>query len=431
MAFNKGILFKKLPRFLQRLLRMLRIAPEPPKVLGLFTENGRGNHLDFPEIGVWYSTSIRDKPITRECLVIEVGWYKKENGVKHEFIRFDISSPDTVHTAIVIAERLASRSDSSGSQQDPQGAAQTTNATTSPVIPTDAAMSSDTPQVVVTSPDAASESTGSSAEENSPPVVKAAKPSRKSKRKLKRPSVMSSAVSKSWECNARDRVLCATLGSTASVELETMCNEATRISTLKFSEEARPSANQIANLIFITSTLEPKYRVNGTQCYWFVETLFEVLKILFKDSKQDIMRDSAGKCYGMTINTKKDSVQTVLDRYNDSERALLEEINQKRRAEQQTEEERQREREERQAAEERARTAEERTQAERLAAEERIQAERRAAEERIQAERRAAEEKIRAAEEEKQRERQAANEEIAKLRRQLEAARAGASTSQV
>ncbi|KIK15384.1 hypothetical protein PISMIDRAFT_679574 [Pisolithus microcarpus 441] len=117
MALNKRNIFKKLPRFLRRLLCMLGMAPNPPSIPGVFTAYGEKSYFCHT-ITPWYTDTIRNNPDTSDCLVFEVGWYKMQNGVKHEFVRFDIYSPDKVHKAIIIAERTGG---STGPDEDPDG----------------------------------------------------------------------------------------------------------------------------------------------------------------------------------------------------------------------------------------------------------------------------------------------------------------------
>ncbi|KAI6099270.1 hypothetical protein EV401DRAFT_958059 [Pisolithus croceorrhizus] len=212
-------------------------------------------------------------------------------------------------------------------------------------------------------------------------------------------------MSTSFQRGAHDLVSYATLDSRASSELERKCKKATRDCVLTFPEGAGPSASQLATLLYVTSKHEPSYTLTNTQCYWFVETVFGALKSLFAGAAQDNPKRRGGTWNRVPIPTKGGSVDVVCAKYRAARAALAEEAEQKRKAEQQQAEERQREREQRLAAEARA-----------LAAE---------------ASALAAEASALAAEEEKQKERekrQAAEEEIAKLRRELEASRAGAST---
>ncbi|KAI6137804.1 hypothetical protein EDD17DRAFT_418874 [Pisolithus thermaeus] len=356
MVLNKRIMFKKLPRFLQRLLRMLGMAPEPPKFDGLFTAYGQRAFLTS-SIELWYRKCIRDNPFTLDCLVIKISWYKKQNGVEHEFLRFDILSPDRVHTSIVIAERGGGVRNQN---RDPSDATRPTDTiapldTAGAVTPPDAVTPSFSPQ------DVAGDSTA-------------------------RRSAHISSMSSSFQRGAHDLISYATLDSSASAELERKCKKAARICTLTFPEGVGPSANQLATLLYVTSKHEPKYTITNTQCYWFVDTVFEALKSLFAGAQQDIPNHRGGTWNRVRIPTKGS-------------------VDEKHRAEQQQEEERQREREQRQAAEEVAKREREKRQA--------------------------AEERAREMEEEREKERQAAEEEIAQLRRELEASRAGATAQQV
>ncbi|KAI6102249.1 hypothetical protein F5141DRAFT_1065730 [Pisolithus sp. B1] len=330
------------------------MAPEPPKFDGLFTVYGQRAFLTS-SIELWYRKCIRDNPFMLDCLVIKISWYKKQNGVEHEFLRFDISSPDRVHTSIVIAERDATRPTDTIAPLDTAGA----------VTPPDAVTPSFSPQ------DIAGDSTR----------------------------------------GAHDLISYATLDSSASAELERKCKKAARICTLTFPKGVGPSANQLATLLYVTSKHEPTYTITNTQCYWFVDTVFEALKSLFAGAQQDIPNHRGGTWNRVRIPTKG-SVDEVCGKYRAARTALAEEAEQKHRAEQQQEEERQREREQRQAAEEVAKREREKRQA-------------------AEEQRQAAEERAREMEEEREKERQAAEEEIAQLRRELEASRAGATAQQV
>ncbi|KAI6125841.1 hypothetical protein EDD16DRAFT_1702947 [Pisolithus croceorrhizus] len=381
------------------------MAQEPPKIRGLFTEYGLPAFL-ASSVEPWYE-NIRDNPASSDCLVVEVGWYKKQNGVEHEFLRFDIFSPDEVHTSIVIAERGGGVRNQN---RDPSGATQPTE-TIAPIDTTGAVTPPDATVPPTSSQDITGDSTASSADESSPRVDEATKTNGRPKPKTRRSAHITS-MSTSFQRGAHDLVSYATLDSRASVELERKCKKATRICMLTFPEGARPSASELATLLYVTSKHEPTYAITNTQCYWFVETVFEALKSLFAGAAQDNPKHRGGTWNRVPIPTKGGSVDVVCAKYRAARAALAEEAEQKRKAEQQQAEERQREREQRLAAEARALAAE----ASALAAEEEKQKER---------------EKRQAAEEEKQKEReqrQAAEEEIAKLRRELEASRAGAST---
>ncbi|KAI6098735.1 hypothetical protein F5141DRAFT_1066793 [Pisolithus sp. B1] len=334
-------MFKKLPRFLQRLLCMLGMAPEPPEFNGLFTVYGQRAFLTS-SIELWYRKCIRDNPFTLDCLVMKTSWYKKQNGVEHEFLQFDILSPDRVHTSIVIAERDATQ-------------------------PTDTIAPLDTTTGAVTPPDAIT------------------------------PSFSSQDIVGDSTRGAHDLVSYATLDGSASAELERKCKKAAQICTLTFPEGVGPSANELATLLYVTSKHEPTYTITSTQCYWFVDTVFEALKSLFLGAQQDIANHRGGMWNRVRIRMKE-SVDEVCGKYRAARTALAEEAEQKHRAEQQQEEERQWEREQRQVAEEVAKREREKCQA---------------AEEQCQA----AEEQAQEMEEERERE--------------LEASRVGATAQQV
>ncbi|KAI6021142.1 hypothetical protein EDC04DRAFT_380225 [Pisolithus marmoratus] len=422
MVLKNRIMFKKLPRFLQRLLRMLGMAPEPPNFDGLFTLYGQRAFLTS-SIELWYRKCIRDNPFTLDCLVIKISWYKKQNGVEHEFLRFDILSPDRVHTSIVIAERGGGVRNQS---RDPSDATQ----------PTDTIAPLHTTAGAVTPPDAITPSFSSQ------DVAEDSTTNGRTNEKARRSAHISS-TSSSFQRSAHDLVSYATLDSSASAELEWKCKKAARICTLMFPEGVGPSANELATLLYVTSKHEPTYTITNTQCYWFVDTVFEALKSLFPGAQQDIANHRGGTWNRVRIRTKE-SVDEVCGKYRAARTALAEEAQQKHRAEQQQEEERQREREQRQVAEEVAKREREKRQVaeeQRQAAEEQRQAaeeQRQAAEEwaremeeERERERQAAEERAREMEEERQKERQAAEEEIAQLRRELKASRARATAQQV
>ncbi|KAI6128650.1 hypothetical protein EDD16DRAFT_1723850 [Pisolithus croceorrhizus] len=382
-------MFEKLSRFLRPLLRMLGMAPQPPIIKGLFTGYEVSDFFST-NIEPWFD-DIRSNPATWNCSVVGVSYYKMDKGLKHEFLRFDILSPDKAHTSIVIAERTG------GSDDDTQPAdniAPVARAVTSP----------DT-----TSPDVAGDSTVSNAEESNLHVDEATRTNGKTRQKT-RVSRQFAGITKKYPIGARDWASYATLESRAGAVLDQECKKAKRNCTLTFSEENRPSAIQLATLLRVTSRLEPMYSLAHTQCYWFVRTVFGALKRLFQDAKQDIPKHSGGTWNGLPI-PMKENMDVVCEKYRDAWAALVEEAAQKRRAEQQEKEEREREREQRRVAEEER---------------EREREQRRAAEE----ERQRAEERARVAEEEIQREReqrQAAEEANAKLLQELEALRAGIS----
>ncbi|KAI6156624.1 hypothetical protein BKA82DRAFT_4048115 [Pisolithus tinctorius] len=346
------------------------MVSEAPEIDGLFYEESYG----LANVRGWYSL-IRNNPLTSDCQVIKVGWYKMGKRVEHEFLRFDISSPDNQHTCIVIAER------SGGGVRSP-------NSGTSAHIPQFAASFS--------------------------------------------------SSSKWYAC---DRVYFATRISAAGDRVEEMCDRPRLVCTLSFTG-AKPTANELATLLYVTSAQEPKCNLHDTQCHWFAATVFEALNILYEGAKQDPTPHRGGTICGVPVDFKA-SGEEVYAKYRDARAALSEEVEQQRRLKQEQEEQRQREREQRQAAEEAAKRAEEERQRER---EQREAAEQERQKEREQRE--AAEERARAAEEERQRERlaaeeaaqkeraaeeraRAAQEEIAKLLQEVEALkRAGASTQQ-
>ncbi|KAI5983449.1 hypothetical protein F5J12DRAFT_899698 [Pisolithus orientalis] len=398
------------------------MVSEAPKIEGLFHEQPT---CQTGSIAMWHSL-IRNNPVTSDCQVIGVGWYKKRKGVEHEFLRFDISSPDNQHTSIVIAER--------------SGGAHTPNSDAIPAADTHA--QTDTAEDAVTSPDLTAspptppetsarspdvgDSTASSADESSPPLDKVTKSKGKKKQKMTT-AELAAAISSSPKRDAHDRVHFGTRLTAAGAQVEEMCDKPQRLCTLSFTD-ARPTANELATLLYVTSAQEPKYAIYQTQCYWFVATVFDALKMLYKGAVQDNPTHRGGTFRGVQVAIKA-SGEEVCAKYREARAALAEEIEQKRRLKQQEEEERQRERDQRQAAEEAAKRAEE----ERRAAEERAQA----AEEERQKERQAAEEAAkREREQREQREAaeeraRAAQEEIAKLLQEVEALkRAGASTQQ-
>ncbi|KAI6096633.1 hypothetical protein F5141DRAFT_1067515 [Pisolithus sp. B1] len=253
-----------------------------------------------------------------DCPVIGVGWYKKQNGVEHEFLWFDISSPDNMHTAIVIAQEGHQYSQS-------ERATQATSTITSSAIPTHSVG----PETLA---EVASDSTASSADKGSPHVDKATKSKGKTKLKTRRP-LRISYISNSLEWNADDSVNFATLDSAAGDVLKQKCEDATCICTLTFSEKAQPSTNQLVTLLDVTSKHEPTYTITNMQCYWFVETVFEALKSLFDGAEQDIPKHRRGTWNGVPVHTKKESMNKVCDKYCAARAALTKEAEQKHRAE--------------------------------------------------------------------------------------------------
>ncbi|KAI6094171.1 hypothetical protein EDD16DRAFT_1687431 [Pisolithus croceorrhizus] len=300
MDLHKRTMLRKLRRFFRRILCALGMVPVHPKIGGLFTAYGTLSPFHFSE----------------------------KNGVKHEFLRFEISSPDKCHTCILIAERNGA---GGNAHRDPCDSTRTTdnNASTDTVSGSVAPLSPDCP----------------------------------------------SSFSSSSRWAADDLIRCATLGCTAGDRLEEKCKRATRICTLTFSEKARPSANELGTLLYLTSKLEPTYTVTSTQC----------LLTLFVDAKPNVAKHPGGTCYGVSVPTKE-SVGEVCDKYREARDALALEVANRRGLEREqaeerrrepAEEERQREHEQLQAAEARARAAEEERQTERerrLAADERARA---------------------------------------------------------
>ncbi|KAI5984208.1 hypothetical protein EDD15DRAFT_2533261 [Pisolithus albus] len=437
MAPDRRNTYRKLPKFLRRLLWFVRMAPEPPRIRGLFTGYGTPYAVTITNVELWNDTYIRKNLITRGCLVTTIRWYKERRNVQHEFLRVDILSPDKVHIAIVIADRGTAGSSKGNDRRPGQvllfcpstepadysiGVTEHTDTTTPPVNPTDSVIGPSTPPVTTTppiaSPDVASDSTESSADETTPNIDRgeSAATDGKKKPKAERSSTNASSSSNSISrLPARDAISYATLDSTASAELEQRCKDADCISTLTFPENAGPSADKIATLLVVTSALEPMYQLMHTQCYWFVATVFEASKRLFPGAEQDITKHKGGSCYRIRI-PQKSSVDAVCGEYDKARIALDAEIEEERRVEREQEEKRRREIAELRAAAEAA--DEQRQAAEEAAKREREQ--RQAADEQRQAadeQRQTAEERARAAE-----------EKMANLLRQMEASGAGAST---
>ncbi|KAI6094170.1 hypothetical protein EDD16DRAFT_1687418 [Pisolithus croceorrhizus] len=346
MDLHKRTMLRKLRRFFRRILCALGMVPVHPKIGGLFTAYGTLSPFHF-SVEPWYLDYILKNPHTYDCTVVDVGRYKEKNGVKHEFLRFEISSPDKCHTCILIAERNGA---GGNAHRDPCDSTRTT----------DNNASTDTVSGSVAPLCANGDST---------------KPG------------LSSSFSSSSRWAADDLIRCATLGCTAGDRLEEKCKRATRICTLTFSEKARPSANELGTLLYLTSKLEPTYTVTSTQCYWYAKTVFTALETLFVDAKPNVAKHPGGTCYGVSVPTKE-SVGEVCDKYREARDALAlevanrrglerEQAEERRREPQAAEEERQREHEQLQAAEARARAAEEERQTERerrLAADERARA---------------------------------------------------------
>ncbi|KIK28188.1 hypothetical protein PISMIDRAFT_91642 [Pisolithus microcarpus 441] len=250
------------------------MAPRPPEIPGLFTDYRKGRPTGIDNITLWNDIYIRRNPVTRQCLVTKVHWYKGRANLQHEYLRFDISSPDKAHTAILIAERLAGdiTKDKHANPMDPA---------IGPGIPSKASSSSN-------------------------------------------------SISRRL---AKDEIVYATLDSIASAPLEQRCKDSDCISTLTFPEDAGPSANKIATLLVVTSALEPTYQLMNTQCYWFVATVFEALKCLFPGAKQDITGHTGGTWYQVRI-PKKSSVDAACAKYKVAQSLLDVEIEEEHRVQQ-------------------------------------------------------------------------------------------------
>ncbi|KAI6133944.1 hypothetical protein EDD17DRAFT_1756927 [Pisolithus thermaeus] len=345
------------------------MAPEPPVIEGVFP-SCRLALYEFMDIGPWYRNCIRNNPVTSDCLVAEVVWYKERNGVQHEFLRFDIISPDKEHTSILLADRSGSAHNQNKDATRATDTSVPTNMVAGPATPQDPIASPLTqPEgatIGSTSPDVA-DSASSSADESSPPAGTVTKTNGKT-RQLDRRSSGLSSISHSLRRGARDGVSFAVRNSKAGSQLETECGKARRVCTLTFLER-RPSANELGTLLCVSSELEP-YTINGTQCYWFCGTVFEALKSIFGGVEHGIANNRKGTTHGVRLVPSKHSGVEAKNSYEIARAVLAQEIEQKRRAERQREEERQREREEHRAAQERARAAEE----ERQKAEERARA---------------------------------------------------------
>lgn len=351
MDLRKRTMLSKLRRFFRRLLRILGMVPVHPKINGLFTAYETLSPFYF-SVEPWYLDYILKNPQTHDCIVDDVGLYKEKSGVKHEFLRFEISSPDKCHTCILIAERNGA---GGNVHRDPCDSTRATDTNDS----TDTVSSSVAPVCA----------TGDSTKPR-----------------------LSSSLSSTSRWGADDLISCATLGSTAGDRLEEKCKRATRICALTFSEKARPSANELGTLLYLTSKLEPTYTVTSTQCYWYAKTVFTALETLFEDAKPNVAKHPGGTCYGVSVPTKE-SVSKVCGKYREAR------DENRRGRERELAEERRRDHEQAQAAEGRVQAAEQRERERIQAAEARAQA----AEEERQKERErrlAAEERARAAEEE-------------------------------
>ncbi|KAI5984214.1 hypothetical protein EDD15DRAFT_1739770 [Pisolithus albus] len=391
MVLDARNTYKKLPKVLRRLLWLSRMAPEPPKIPGLFTNYEKGRPILMTPIEMWNETLIRKNLITRECLVTKVQWYKGRRSTQRDSNKDKNRFSDTTEP---------------------------TDTTTPPANPTDSVIGPGVPSVTITppftSPDVASDSTASSADETSPNIAGGKSTATDRKKKLKAEGSSENASSSSSFISrglADDEIAHATLDSLAGALIEQKCKDSDSISTLTFPEDAGPSANKIATLLVVTSALEPMYWHMNMQRYWFVATVFEASKLLFPGAKQDITNHNGGSCYWIRI-PQKSSVDVVCGEYKTAQTVLDAEIEEERRVEQEREEARRREIAELRAAAERERE-------QRRAADEQY----RVADEQY----RVADEQCQAAEEATRREReqrQAAEEENAKLWRELEALRA-------
>ncbi|KAI5995004.1 hypothetical protein EDD15DRAFT_2365913 [Pisolithus albus] len=333
------------------------MAPEPPEIPGLFTDYETKKPFALSPIKMWNKTFIRKNVITRKCLVTKVHWYKGRGSTQREFLRFDISSPDKVHSAILMAEKAAG--DSGDSEDRPSGTTEPTDTTTPPANPMDSVIGPDTPSVTITppfaSPNVAGDSAASSADEATPNIArdKSTVTDRKKQFKADRSSRNVSYYPSpiSWGYN-NEEVVHATLDSIAAVPMERKCKHSDFISALTFPKDAGPSANQIGTLLVVTSALEPMYRLMNMQYCWFAATVFEALKRLFPGAKQDFKKHNGGGSRWIWI-PQKSSVDAVCEKYGEARTALDVEIEQERRAEQERGEARRREIEERWAAVER------------------------------------------------------------------------------
>lgn len=149
---------------------------------------------------------IRHDPATSDCNIVKAGWYErnravwKDTGVSHDFLRFDISSPDKVHTSILIAEMFWEDRHS------------------------DATESTDTDAPLNASRDVAGDSTAISADESNPHENEATRTSGKTKQEARSSVYRIGNDLASW----------ATMGSRAGAVLEWKHRKATCIRTLTF-----------------------------------------------------------------------------------------------------------------------------------------------------------------------------------------------------
>ncbi|KAI6156611.1 hypothetical protein BKA82DRAFT_1008146, partial [Pisolithus tinctorius] len=126
-----------------------------------------------------------------------------------------------------------------------------------------------------------------------------------------------------------------------------MCDRSRLVCTLSFTG-TKPTADELATLLYVTSAQEPKYSLHDTQCYWFAATVFDALKTLYKGPEQDPTPHLGGRGIEPQCRLKQEQKE---QRQREQEAA--------KRAE-----------EERRAAEERAQAAEEERQKECQATEE-------------------------------------------------------------
>ncbi|KAI6131369.1 hypothetical protein EDD17DRAFT_1514135 [Pisolithus thermaeus] len=254
------------------------MAPEHPKIKGLFTEYDLATFFSI-SVQPWHEI-IWDHLITSNCFILIVSCYKMQKGAEYEFLWFNIS-PDKVHMCIVIAER-------GGGLEMPHN----------PLI----ALPQQTPpchhSVYYTLPEIL---LMTKQEATCSPYI--------------------SSISKKSQMGAHDLVSYATLGSRASTELEQKCEKATCICTLTFSEKDRPSAIQLATLLY------------------FIKTVFDALKSLLMSAQEDITNHQGGMWNRVLGPMKPRNVVKVCDKYHAAWAAFAEEAVQKHRAKQQAAEE--------------------------------------------------------------------------------------------
>ncbi|KAI6019148.1 hypothetical protein EDC04DRAFT_2739322 [Pisolithus marmoratus] len=267
------------------------------------------------DVGPWYRL-MHANPATFDALVTEASWYKRLNGTGHAmFLRFDISSPDKVHTSIVLAERSCSDRNShksaSGHTQ-PNGT----------IVPMDTVAGN--PLIIGVTKTNEDIAQGTNPFSNGPQRA------------------------------AHDRVSYATRDSAAGTQLERMCMKAELLCTLTFPEGTRPSTNELATLLYVTSKQRPMCNLTDIQCYWFVGTVFGALRSLFEGAVQGTANDRRRTCIRVPVHIEVAAAE-VCANYHAARAALAEEAE---RNERETVQERLRENEQRQAAEEIIRIAE-------------------------------------------------------------------------